>query len=545
MTIRDTFDRTVAARPDAVFQRYHDGDSWTARTYAQARDRVLRLLAVLLKSLPSPVDAARVCVMMENAPDWQLLYLAAAGVGFTVVPVDPKLRATEVAHVLGDSGAACVFAGERQRAVLEKAVEGLPAPPVRVYDLEARADGVTDAELGAARRHWEAHRPAPDTLASLIYTSGTTGRPKGAMLTHGNFIANAEQTIARVPFTAEDNFLNVLPLFHAFSFMGNFLIPMRMGAATSFVRGLRTVAEDMPALRPSVLLAVPLLAETLHRRIESGLNRSLVASGMMKFGISRRFVARKILERFGGRMRLIGIGGAPTAHETLRLFQRLGIQILEGYGITECAPGVAYPSPAGYRIGTVGPVLDGIDYKVVGADETGAGELYVRGPNVARGYWNNPEQTAAAFDAEGYYRTGDVVRIDGEGNVSICGRTKALIVNREGKNIYPEEIEQALEHAPLVKDVIVLGYRVGAETGEHVGCILVPDEEAVLNHLKGRVLTRDEMAKFIREYALGVCRASVADYKIPRKFQVAFEPLERTSSLKVRRVAYAGALDEP
>jgi len=546
MTIRGYFDRAVSEHPDAVFQRFHDGDRWCARTYAEARDRVLRALAVILAVLPEPdaVPAPRVCIMMENCPDWQLLYLAAAGVGFTVVPADPKLRATEIAHVLGDSGAACVFAGGRQRAVLEKAAAGLPRPPAQVLDLAGRLESVSGPALAAARARWEASAPAEETLASLIYTSGTTGRPKGAMLTHGNFVANTEQTVARVPFVATDNFLNVLPLFHAFSFMGNFLIPMRMGATTSFVRNLRTVAEDMLELRPSVLLAVPLLAEKLHLRIASGLKKSLVASGMMKFALSRRFVSRRILERFGGRMRLIGSGGAPTSHETLRLFQSLGVVILEGYGITECAPGVAYPSPRAYRIGTVGPVLDGIEYRIAGADETGAGELLVKGPNIARGYWNSPAQTAAAFDADGFYHTGDIVRVDDRGNLSICGRTKALIVNREGKNIYPEEIEQALEHAPLVKDVIVLGYRVGQEVGEHVGCLVVPDEEAVQAHLKGRTLTRDEMAKFIREYALGVCRASVADYKIPRKFQVAFEPLERTSSMKVRRVAYAGMLDE-
>lgn len=547
MTIRDYFDRAVSETPDAVFQRYHDGDRWCGRTYAEAFDRTLRALAVLQGVLPPAAAGeapARVCIMMENDPDWQLLYLAAAGTGLVVVPADPKLRATEIAHVLGDSGATCIFAGGRQRAVLEKAVAELSRPPVLVFDLELRIASVTPTALAAARARWEAVRPAEDSLASLIYTSGTTGRPKGAMLTHGNFVANTEQTVARVPFEASDNFLNVLPLFHAFSFMGNFLIPMRMGATTSFVRSLRTVAEDMLELRPSVLLAVPLLAEKLHQRIESGLRKSLVASGMMKFALSRRFVSRRILERFGGRMRLIGIGGAPTSHETLRLFQSLGITILEGYGITECAPGVAYPSPRDYRIGTVGPVLPGIEYRVVGADETGAGELLVKGPNVARGYWNSPEQTARAFDAEGFYHTGDIVRVDKWGNLSICGRTKALIVNREGKNIYPEEIEQALEHAPLVKDVLVLGYRVGREVGEHVGCLLVPDEEAVRTHLKGRILTRDEIAKFIREYALGVCRASVADYKIPRKFQVSFEPLERTSSLKVRRVAYAGMLDE-
>lgn len=550
MTIRDYFDRAVSEHGASVFQRYFDGGDWKARTYAEAGKEVLKLVAVLRTLLPDgprPDDSGqppRVAIILENSPDWQLLYLAVAGQGFIAVPADPKLSASEVAHVLRDSGAACVFAGGRQRAVIEKAVVGLDRPPVGVFDLTARIAAVTEADLVEAAEQWEANRPAPETLASLIYTSGTTGRPKGAMLTHANFTSNAEQTCRRVTFYETDNFLNVLPLFHAFSFLGNFILPLRVGGCCSFMRSLRTIAEDMLALHPSILLAVPLLAEKLYQRIESGLKKSLVASGMMKFALSRKYVARKIIERFGGKMRVIGIGGAPTSHETLKGFSDLGLGILEGYGITECAPGVAYPFPDRFKIGTVGPVLSGMEYKIVNADETGAGELFVKGPNVTAGYWRNPEQTAAAFDEEGYYKTGDIVRADDAGNLTICGRIKALIVNREGKNIYPEEIEQVLEHAPLIKDVIVLGYHVGDEVGEHVGAILVPDEEAVRDHLKGRTLTRTEMSRFIRDYALGVCRASVAEYKIPRKFRVDYDPLERTPSMKVRRVVYAGVLDE-
>lgn len=548
MTIRDYFDRAAAETPGAVFFRFHDGEGWVERTYAEARERVVRTVAALGKAVPEGLaeDGApqRVAVMMENGPEWIELYLAITGIGLTAVPADPKLRATELAHVLADSGAACIFAGGRQRGVIEKAGDGLERAPAAVYDLQARVEAASDEEVAAAGERWERERPLEETVASLIYTSGTTGRPKGAMLTHGNFAANVEQTVGRVEFLADDNFLNVLPLFHAFSFLGNFLLPMRMGACISFMRNLRTISEDVKEVRPSVLLAVPLLAEKLHQRIEGNIKKSLVASGMMKFGLSRKVLARKVREGLGGRLRLIGIGGAPTAHDTLRGFQMLGINVLEGYGITECSPGVAYPSLDDYAIGTVGRVLDGMEYKIVNPDETGAGELCVKGPNVTQGYWKKPEQTAEAFDGEGFYRTGDIVRADAKGRITICGRTKALIVNREGKNIYPEEIEQALEHAPLLKDVIVLGYTVSGETGEHVGAILVPDEDAVKEHLKGRVLTREEMAKFVRDYALGVCKASVADYKIPRKIKIEFDPLERTSSMKVRRVVYAGTLDE-
>lgn len=548
MTIRETFERAVREHPDAAFQRFYDGTRWVNRTYREAYGRMLKAAAVVSRLDLGEADAdgvrPRVAIMMENCPDWQILYLAITGAGLVVVPIDPKLRAGEVGHILADSGARAVFCGEKQLGVVVEAATAVGNYPiVKIENPSTVIDMVKPEAARLAEEYLASRGPQEDDLASLIYTSGTTGRPKGAMLTHRSFMANAAQTLKRVPMFESDIFLNVLPLFHAFSFMGNFILPMSVGASTGFIRNLRTIADDMMEIKPTILLAVPLLAEKLYGRIKQKIDRSVLTSGLFKFEYSRRLVAKLIVERFGGRMRLIGIGGAPTAIETLEGFRKIGLFVLEGYGITECAPGVAYPDPANFVPGTVGPVLDGIDWKLGPLDDTGAGELLVKGDNLMKGYWHNPEQTQEAFDEEGYYKTGDIVRIV-DGNVKICGRSKALIVNREGKNIYPEEIEHALEHAPLIKDAIVIGYRMGAEVGEHVGAIVVPDEDAVRAHLKQKTLTQDEISAFIVEYAQGVCRASVADYKQPRKYDVRFEPLERTGTMKVKRAVYKGALDE-
>jgi len=560
MTVRDLFERAAETSPDAVFMRFWEGNAWHGITYAQTLSRVRSLYAALrpLKLEPGSDVAA---VMLDNSPLWIELYLALSGAGTTVTTLDPKLRAGEARHILSDSGAAVLFAQTAQAATVREAVKSLPglrrvvwtgvqdaasAPSLPGVECDALPSMLARCETPAAMaaEAYAAAKPQDGDIASLIYSSGTTGRPKGVMLSHGNFTANVSATLARVPFFPDDCFLNVLPLFHAFSFTGNFLLPMSVGASVAFVRSLRTVADDILAVRPTVILAVPLLAEKLYARIDSQIRKSLIASGLFKFGFSRKFVAKKILERFGGRLRLLGIGGAPVSLDTLEGFRKIGLSVLEGYGITECSPGVAYPRPGQFIPGTVGPVLDGYEWKIAGADNSGAGELLLKGPSVMKGYWRNDEQTRAAFDADGFYRTGDIVRAGVRGDISICGRCKSLIVNREGKNIYPEEVERPLEHSPLLKDVLVLGWRSRGETGEHVGAIVVPDGEAAAAHLKRESLTREELRAFTVSYVQGVCRASVADYKIPRKIEVRFEPLERTPSMKIKRGLYAGSLDE-
>lgn len=559
MTIRAFLDEAVCQTADAPAQRFYQRGQWVTRSYAALNERVV-LAAELVRRLAIRPRGENVALMLENCPEWQEIYLALAGAGVAVVPLDPKLREQEAAYILKDSEAVAIFAGARLQPVLARIVPDLPALRACVWigadasspspEVPGRAGYRYETlmaeavpERDAARGWFDANRPDEQAVASIIYTSGTTGKPKGAMLTHGNFTSNVAATVARVGFYPTDNFLNVLPLFHAFSFTANFMLPLGVKACCSFVRSLRTISEDLPVLRPTVLLAVPLMAEKLYARVAEKLKKNLLARGLLGIGL-KKIISRKVNESFGGRFRLLGIGGAPTSRAVLKGFQDVGIPVLEGYGLTECAPGVAYPNLSSYVLGTVGPVLANMQYKLADTDAAGAGELCVKGPNVMKGYYRNPEATAEVFDGEGFFHTGDLVRLDAAGNVTICGRKKAMIVNREGKNIYPEEVEQIIEQCPFVQDVVVLGYRVGDESGERVGALVVPNAEAVTAWHKGAPLSDAETETFLREAVLSCCRKQAADYKMPRKIVVRREALERTSTLKVRRVTYAGVLDE-
>jgi len=518
LTIRDFFENAARDRPDKVFLRSHDGQAWTAMTYAETRAAVIRHLAGYLKvGMTGNVTNGyreRLAIMRENGPDWIVSYLAAACVGFIVVPVDPKLTTGETEHILRDSGAKIVLADTRTRSVLDAA--SCPAGRIYTDAFAAALRSLDERDIEAAERFWQEHCPSDDDLASIVYTSGTTGVPKGAMLSHANFTSNVDQTFPRVMFYETDHFLLVLPLFHVFAFTVDFLLPLRKMAEISFARSMRSVVPDMVELKPTVLMAVPLLAELLYTRAKAVICR----------------------------LRVLGLGGAPISMATLEGLRSAGVFVLEGYGITECAPGVSYPDEHRYVPGTVGTPLDGMEWRITNSDETGAGELRVKGPNVTRGYWNNPAETAKAFDEDGFYRTGDIVRPVLNGNFTICGRTKALIVNREGKNIYPEEIERTIARCGTVKDVIVVGYRVGGETGEHVGAIVVPDVEAFAAANGGRPPANEEIVARVRTDVREICHRCLTEYKIPRKVDVRFVPLERTPSMKVKRFIYARALDE-
>lgn len=559
MTIRTFLDDAASCMPDRPAQVFFQKNEWVTRSFGALKERVVHA-ATIVKQLNIRPGEHNVALMMENGPEWQEIYLALAGSGVAVVPLDPKLRPQEVFHILKDSEAVAVFAGAKLGQIFEPIIANLPNLHAFVwvgetvettcalknkinvtYDaMLAKADSMADA----AREWFDTHRPTSDSIASIIYTSGTTGKPKGAMLTHGNFTANVIQTMKCVSgFSKEDNFLNVLPLFHSFSFTANFLVPLHLRSCCSFVRSLKTIADDMKIVKPTVLFAVPLMAEKLYGRVAEKLQKSLVARSLINMGL-RTIISKKVKASFGGRLRFIGIGGAPTPVPILKGFQELGFQVLEGYGLTECAPGVAYPDHPWYVPGTVGHVIADMDYKIINVDSAGAGELIVRGPNVMKGYYKNPEATAEAIDAEGYFHTGDLVRFDAKGNMSICGRRKALIVNREGKNIYPEEVEQLIEGCPLIQDVIVLGYAVAGEVGERVGAIIVPNAEALESKRASMKWSEQQARAFLLNEIQQLCKQHLADYKIPRKIELRTEALERTSTMKVRRVVYAGSLDE-
>ncbi len=553
MTIRNMLDDAARTLPAAIAQRFHTSEGWVARTYAVLRERVEHCAAVLLELGVKPRD--RVALMLDNCPEWQEIYLSLAGSGVSVVPLDPKLREQEVAHILNDSETSMIFAGGRLKSLIANILPDLPKLRALVLvDGETSHEPVhgracwdydkllekTAEKISAAREWFSRHLPAADDIASIIYTSGTTGRPKGAMLTHNNFCTDVEGALRAVRFYQTDNFFVVLPFFHSYSFTANFMIPLKSGACMSFVRSIKTITEDLRVLKPTIFLGVPLMIEKLYDKIAENIRGNPLARLLLFLGIKAP-VRKKILSSMGGNMRLLGVGGAPCSIDVIKGFQHFGINILEGYGLTEASPGVAFSDLDLYKAGTVGRVIPNAEARLDNPDANGIGELWVRGPMVMKGYYNNPEATAEVITPDGWLKTGDLASMDNQQRITIRGRCKALIVNREGKNIYPEEIEQIIAKSPFIQDVIVLGYVVDGETGERVGALLTPNTDAIAA-AKGSLST-DAVEDLLRDEVLRLS-ATLADYKRPRKIEIRHETLERTSTLKVRRITYQGSLDE-
>ena len=388
------------------------------------------------------------------------------------------------------------------------------------------------------------HVAQEEDVASIIYTSGTTGKPKGAMLTHANFIADIEGALRAfddMTVDGNDTLLVVLPLFHAFSFCTNFVLGLFRGCQMAFVRSLYTIGEDIRVLQPTIVMSVPLLAEKMFDRIDAKIKASKKARFLMAVGLGG-LVRHNVRKGLGGRLRFMIVGGAPCPKHVLEGFRRLALPVLEGYGLTECSPVVSIAGPKVAKIGTIGLKLANIEIRLADPNEQGVGELQVKGPITMKGYWHNEAATAEAFDGD-WLKTGDLASIDEIGLISIRGRKKALIVNREGKNIYPEEVEARIGADPVVADCVVVGYTTGGIPGEKVGCVVHPNTDLLKEMNGGVEMPWPEAEKIAQRRVHAQCQ-HLADYKRVRKVVVSKEPLARTSIQKVRRVAYKGALDE-
>ena len=554
MTIRSALEEFAVKHSDHVAQVFWRGQGWVRRTYGEFLADVKATAEAYGSKFGLKPREENVAQILPNSPEWMDVYLACSGAGVSVVPLDPKLHNEEVAYILKDSGAVVVTTDKAHIPMLQQIAPELPklraiviidggAPSyaaigsVPVYDF-------AELKRGACSCGWyDANVCTPEDVASVIYTSGTTGKPKGAMLTHANFTEDATGGLAafseRVDET--DTFFVVLPFFHAFSFLGNFVLPVMLGSTICFMRSLRTIPDDLKELQPTVLLAVPLLVEKVYDKISDKLSRSMAARLLRLIGL-KAIVNANVKKALDPRLRFIVVGGAPCPVHVLQGFKELGIKLLEGYGLTECAPVVSVAGPKDAKIGTIGHKLPNIEVRLADPNEAGVGELQVKGPVVMRGYFNNEAATQEAFDGE-WFKTGDLASIDEFGLITIRGRKKALIVNREGKNIYPEEVENVIAGDPLIADCVVIGYRVGRDPGEHVGVIVHPDEDALTARNGGTPMAWKDM-EHVARFGIRMRCQKLADYKRPRKILVLHEPLERTSIQKVRRVAYKGMLDE-
>ena len=555
MTIRSYLEKFAKETPSAVALKYCAHKEWFTRTYAEFLAGVRKTAEAYGPTFKLKPRVENVAQILPNGPTWMEAYLACSGAGVSVVPLDPKLHNDEVAYILENSGAVVVTTDKAHLDMMRAIVPNLPAVravviidgeetyepigSVPVYDYET----LRSRDDGEGTSWYDANVAKDDDVASIIYTSGTTGKPKGAMLTHGNFTADAEGALGAFgeKLTTKDVFLVVLPLFHAFSFCTNFVVPLMVGAGMHFVRSLYTIGEDVKLIQPTIVMSVPLLAEKMFDKIDAKLKANKKAQLLMKIGL-KGLVFANVKKGLGGKLRFMIVGGAPCPKHVLEGYKRLGITVLEGYGLTECSPVVSIAGPKCARIGTIGVKLTNIEVRLADKNDQGVGELQIKGPITMKGYWRNEEATAEAYDGA-WLKTGDLASIDEFGLLSIRGRKKALIVNREGKNIYPEEVENRIAGDPIVADCVVIGYTTGGIPGEKVGCIVHPNMDLLAEQNGGQPVEWEKAVKIAQDCVHARCQ-DLADYKRVRKVVVQKDPLERTSIQKVRRVTYKGTLDE-
>lgn len=531
-TIKDVFNVAAKESSERTALRFKQNGQWCTYTYQQMNLRVRRVAQLCSDLGVRPGD--RVAIFRENSPEWFELYFGIVGLGATAVPVDAKLREQEISHIFHDCDVSVVFASAKNEPMLNDLKGRLPGLRSIVL-LDASYETQLPEDAGA----YDRHDPRPDDPASLIYTSGTTGRQKGAVLTHHNFVSNVQSCQKAIDIHKTDNFFLVLPLHHSFAFTASLLLPVFVQCEVSMVENLKTIKANMQETSPTVLLAVPLLLEKMLARIQSGIQQKAAARFLYKAGLAR-VIGRKIHRELGGALRLIVSGGAPIDPFTLCSWNKLGFAIVEGYGITETSPVLSLNPADAPRVGTVGLPLPDVQIRIVDPDESGSGEIAIKGPNVMQGYYNNPEATADCL-RDGWFYSGDLGFFDKAGYLVINGRKKSLIVNREGKNIYPEEVEQQVCKSPYVLECLALGYREPGETaGERVGLIVVPDQDAFdeLETRENRRLSEKEIEETVREEVRRLT-AELSNYKRPRQVQIRFEEFEKTTTAKVKRYLYA------
>lgn len=548
MTLRKLLEEKSARFGDRTAVTWCEDKTWRSRTWREMLARVRDYAEGYGTRFKIEPGRDNTAIILGNSPTWIETYLAQAGAGVSVVPMDPKLHESEVEYILKDSEAAVVTTDKAHLRMMMNLAPRLPKLRAIVvtdgvifegqHIGEVQVTGLEHLRVSGGGEWYDAHVPKSEDVASIIYTSGTTGRPKGAMLTHHNFISDIEGAIQTFGIHVDENdsLLVVLPLFHAFSFSANFVVSLVLGAKLLFVESLRTVGRDIHLLKPSGIMAVPLLAEKLHDKLEEGIQASKAARFLLKIGL-RGLVWHMVRMKLGGNLRFLITGGAPCPKHVLEGFKRIHVKFIEGYGLTECSPIVSVTNGNSNRIGTIGQPCKGVEVRLADKNESGVGELQVKGPIVMKGYFHNDKATKEAFDGE-WLATGDLASMDEEGYITIRGRKKALIVNREGKNIYPEEVENIVAKDPAVQDIIVIGYTQGGIPGERVGAIVYPNIEGFFQDKEWPVIEKI-ITKRVQEKS-----AELADYKRIRKVVVSPEPLERTSVGKVRRVTYKGKLDE-
>jgi long-chain acyl-CoA synthetase len=510
-------------------------------TYADLRELATRAAGFLASEGIKSGD--RVMLVSHNAPEWGMTYFGVLKTGASCIPVDPESSIEEIINFANAGAAAGIVLSEKLHQQHSELQQKLTAaglsPKIWTFD---QVFTLPDEQTEDERIALLPSRVTAQSLASLIFTSGTTGRPKGVMLSHRNLTSMVSMLSSVFDMSTKDGVLSVLPLHHTFEFSTGFLTPLSRGAQITYLPELNSdaLARAIKNGHVTGMVGVPALWELLHRRIKNKLyERSdwigKTADAMIKANAWLRdntpvnlgpIVFYPIHEGLGGRIRYFISGGSALGETIQKDFQGLGFTILEGYGLTEASPVLTVTRPENRMLtGSVGRPLPGVEVKIDDPDPSGVGEVIARGPNVMLGYYADENATRNAL-VERWLYTGDLGKLDDDGNLFLVGRSKEIIVDTNGKNVYPDELEEIYLNSPHVKELSIVGLPDGI--GEKVACLVVADDEYDI------ALSRAELRRRVEEHFREVS-ASLPYYKRVKVLHFTETELPRTATRKAKR----------
>ena len=538
MTLPARFRWQAARNPDRPFLAFVGEKEIT---YGAAEKMVESLMAFLERAGIGKGD--HIAILGSNSPHWVITYLAITSMGAIAIPLLPDFHAGEIRKFLEHSGAKMIFVGKNLYPKVKDHPETTIPQIVSLEDFSVlRGEMPSFHAQAQPEKNYEVEE---DDLALIIYTSGTTGRSKGVMLTHRNIIFDGIKSKNVHPIGEEDVFLSILPLSHTYENTIGMIIPLLSGSVIYYLKKPPTPSVLLPALkkvRPTIMLTVPLIIEKIHKKqIVPAFEKSALMKRLYGIPFFRkrlnRMAGKKLMKTFGGRLKFYGIGGAKLTESVERFLLEARFPYAVGYGLTETSPLIAGFGPANQRLQSTGPPIEGIEVKIHDPNpETGEGEIWVRGPNVMKGYYKEPEMTREVLSDDGWFRTGDLGVLDEDNYLYIKGRLKNVIIGPGGENIYPEDIESVINTLWYVDESLVL-----EEEGKLVALVRVNLEE-----LEKKFRELKEGASAFYEKNIDTLLKELKDYvnrnvnRFSRISEVKFqeEPFVRTATNKIKRFLY-------
>ena len=488
----------------------------------------------------------RIAVMGKNSYSWAISYLAATIIGI-VVPIDKEASKENVKEFLNVSNSKAIIADDKYLNEIFEFKSELKNETMLI-DMQNTSkymnlsDLIADGKklIDEGNSEYENIKINPDEMKILLFTSGTTGNSKAVMLSHKNICSNIVSIASIVKVDNATRVLSILPLHHTYECTIGYLLVVYGGGTICYCEGLRYITKNIQEYQPTFILCVPLLLENVYKKVIKTLKSSLPEKytkeeskiiDNLPFYL-KGIVKKKVKKSLGGKIKTFIVGAAAIKPDLVEAFFKLGIKVLQGYGLTECAPLVAGNNDFCYKAASCGMPIPNVEYKIDNPNDEGVGEIIVKGPNVMLGYYENEEATKNVLK-DGWFHTGDLGYVDDEEFLYISGRSKNMILTKNGENIYPEEIENILNDDDLIEESLVIGTSNGKDDVQ-VKAKIFPNIEAIKEYLGNKFPTKEEISKILNE-AVKKANEKLPNFKHIKSFKIMDEDFERTTTNKVKR----------